>query len=46
MTTTEKTLTNLTESLGYQLRALNKEIIDKNDFINAMGGIYDYYTNL
>ena len=46
MKTIEKTLPNLMEDLRYQLRALDKKFIDKDDFVNAVEEIYDYYTNL
>lgn len=45
MTTTDKSLANVLNELEFQLNALNKEFITEEDFVNAIGEIYDYYSN-
>jgi hypothetical protein len=45
MTTTDKSLANVLNELEFQLNALNKEFITEDDFVNAIGEIYDYYSN-
>ena len=45
MVTSDKSLATVLEELRFQLNALDKQFITEEDFANAVGEIYDFYSN-
>ena len=46
MSVSDKLSAEILETIAFQLNALDKQSITEEDFANAIGEIYDFYSNL